>query len=57
MLAGARDRAPSPPVELVEGDATRLPFPDAAFDAAASAYGVTAVETHRPALSLTVAER
>jgi ubiquinone/menaquinone biosynthesis C-methylase UbiE len=43
MLAGARDRAPARPVELVEGDATRLPFPDAAFDAAISTYGLTAV--------------
>jgi CspA family cold shock protein len=43
MLAGAADRAPAPPLELVEGDATRLPFPDAAFDAAISTYGLTAV--------------
>jgi ubiquinone/menaquinone biosynthesis C-methylase UbiE len=43
MLAGAAGRAPSPPVELVEGDATRLPFPDDAFGAAVSTYGLTAV--------------
>ena len=43
MLAGAADRAPAPPLELVEGDATRLPFADAAFDAAISTYGLTAV--------------
>jgi ubiquinone/menaquinone biosynthesis C-methylase UbiE len=43
MLAGARDRAPSPPVELVEVDATALPFEDATFDAAISTYGLTAI--------------
>ena len=40
MLDGARDRAPSPPVELVEADATALPFRDASFDAAISTYGL-----------------
>jgi ubiquinone/menaquinone biosynthesis C-methylase UbiE len=43
MLAGARDRAPAPPVELVEGDATALPFGDGAFAGAISTYGLTAV--------------
>ncbi len=43
MLDGARDRAPSPPVELVEADATALPFEDASFDAAISTYGLTAI--------------
>ena len=43
MLAGAGGRAPSPPVELVEGDATRLPYPDASFDGAISTYGLTAI--------------
>ena len=43
MLAGARDRAPSPPVELIEADATELPFADGDFDAAISTYGLTAI--------------
>ncbi|HEX2376281.1 MAG TPA: methyltransferase domain-containing protein [Gaiellales bacterium] len=43
MLARAGGRAPSPPVELVEGDATQLPFPDASFDGAISTYGLTAI--------------
>lgn len=43
MLAGARGRAPSPPVELVEADATGIPFDDATFDAAISTYGLTAI--------------
>lgn len=43
MLAGARDRAPSPPVELIEADATELPFADGNFDAAISTYGLTAI--------------
>jgi ubiquinone/menaquinone biosynthesis C-methylase UbiE len=43
MLAGAAGRAPSPPVELVEADATELPFADGAFDAAISTYGLTAI--------------
>src|SRR4051794_37013439 len=34
MLARAVGRAPSPPVELVEGDAQALPFADGEFDAA-----------------------
>jgi ubiquinone/menaquinone biosynthesis C-methylase UbiE len=43
MLAGAQERAPMPPVELVEADATRLPFADGEFDAAISTYGLTAI--------------
>jgi arsenite methyltransferase len=50
MLDGAKDRAPSPPVELVEGDAMKLPFADATFDAAISTYGMTAVEEVDPAI-------
>jgi demethylmenaquinone methyltransferase/2-methoxy-6-polyprenyl-1,4-benzoquinol methylase len=50
MLDGAKDRAPSPPVELVEGDAMKLPFADATFDAAISTYGMTAVEDVDPAI-------
>lgn len=43
MLAGASRRAPAPPVELVEADATHLPFEDGSFDAAVSTYGLTAI--------------
>ena len=43
MLAGASGRAPSPPVELVEADATGLPFADGTFHGAISTYGLTAV--------------
>jgi ubiquinone/menaquinone biosynthesis C-methylase UbiE len=43
MLAGARGRAPSPPVELVQADATAVPFDDATFDAAILTYGLTAI--------------
>ncbi|HET7172226.1 MAG TPA: methyltransferase domain-containing protein [Gaiellales bacterium] len=43
MLAGARDRAMSPPVELMEGDATALAYEDGTFDGAISTYGLTAV--------------
>ena len=43
MLAGARDRAVSPPAELVEGDAASLPFEAGTFDGAISTYGLTAV--------------
>jgi arsenite methyltransferase len=43
MQAGARGRAPSPPVELVQADATAVPFDDATFDAAISTYGLTAI--------------
>jgi ubiquinone/menaquinone biosynthesis C-methylase UbiE len=42
MLAGAKRRAAAP-VEVVEGDATALPFENAAFDAAISTYGLTAI--------------
>jgi len=38
--AGERARAERLPVELVEGDAERLPFEDASFDVALSTYGV-----------------
>jgi ubiquinone/menaquinone biosynthesis C-methylase UbiE len=39
LLAGARDRAPSPPV----GRRRSIPFDDATFDAAVSTYGLTAI--------------
>jgi SAM-dependent methyltransferase len=42
LLAGAADRARAEhlPLELVEGDAERLPFGDGHFDVALSTYGV-----------------
>lgn len=43
MLAGAARRATGAPVELVEGDAGKLPFDDASFNAAISTYGLTAI--------------
>lgn len=50
MLAGARERAPGPPVELVEADATQLPFSAASFDGAISTYGLTAIADVHAAL-------
>lgn len=38
--AAERAAAEGPPIDLVEGDAQALPFPDASFDAAISAVGV-----------------
>jgi ubiquinone/menaquinone biosynthesis C-methylase UbiE len=43
MLVGASERAPAPPVELVEAEATHLPFEDGSFNAAISTYGLTAI--------------
>src|SRR5512144_1679506 len=43
MLARAAERVRSPPVELVEADATEVPFADCAFDAAISTHGLTAI--------------
>jgi ubiquinone/menaquinone biosynthesis C-methylase UbiE len=43
MLAGARERAHGPPVELVDADAAQLPFADGTFDGAISTYGLTAI--------------
>jgi SAM-dependent methyltransferase len=38
-------------VEFIEGDAERLPFPDATFDAVVSIYGVMFAPNHRQAAS------
>ena len=42
LLESGRQRAPRPrasPVELLEGDAEALPFPDSSFDAVTSVFG------------------
>lgn len=49
MLAQARRR--SPELDLREGDAERLPFADASFDAAVSNFGVHHIERPRRALA------
>ena len=51
MLSGGRGNGNStgsrglPDIEWVLGDATRLPFPDASFDAATMGYGLRNVRT------------
>ena len=50
--AGERARAEGLAVELVEGDAERLPFADASFDAAVSTFGIMfAPDQERAALN------
>jgi ubiquinone/menaquinone biosynthesis C-methylase UbiE len=45
-LAAERARADRLPLELVEGDAERLPFADAGFDVALSTYGIMFTADH-----------
>jgi ubiquinone/menaquinone biosynthesis C-methylase UbiE len=49
LLERARDRAAVErlPVELVEGDAEAIPFPDGSFDAVLSVYGAMFAPDHR----------
>lgn len=56
LLARARERANAErlPIEFVEGDAEKLPFPAASFDAAVSTFGVMfAPDQERAASELT----
>ncbi|MEU4692346.1 methyltransferase domain-containing protein [Actinoplanes sp. NPDC023714] len=52
MLAVARQRA-TRPVELHEGDATRLPFPDASFDTVVCALALCTIPDPRAAVAET----
>jgi demethylmenaquinone methyltransferase/2-methoxy-6-polyprenyl-1,4-benzoquinol methylase len=49
MLEVARVRVPR--VRFILGDASRLPFPDASFDAATMAFGLRNIQDHAAALA------